>query len=370
MPDGCIWYSYGSDKTGPALADALGFQASKKTPSFNDYKVVVGWGCKPSKKYSEEILSNAIREGKVRILNHPEMVNRNRNKLETLKRLKDVEVAVPSFMEFESQKPTVCSATLIPDRLEKGLLAFPLMFLNEFNKGEPAICYTIEDVSVVLKGNTRKENPYNYVRTYDHGNEYRIHVFRDIVLFAQKKNLAEDPVEATIQSLMKKFERKSKSKDSVLSFKIHRASVEYTVSQLATEIIQNTSQLKKSVSTGWKLENWDLTNTPPSVMDIAIEALEALYLDMGAVSVSYADKIPRVLSVTTAPALDAEQMAQYVVEIESFTNTGKKAKLGRKPELVSRKERKASPELVARLYRKLKSLSAEKAEEVLGSLGE
>lgn len=368
MPDGCVWYSFGSDKTGPALAEALGFQASRKTPPFGDYKVVVGWGCKPGKNYSGETLSGLIREGKTRILNHPEMVDRNRNKLATLRYLESAGVAVPGFLEFEPHRPKVCSKTLIPDKLEGGQLSFPLILLNEFNKGEPTFCYTIEDVEAALQGNTRKKHPYNYVRSYDPGDEYRIHVFRDTVLFAQKKNLDEDPIAAITASLEKKYVKKmEKAGESITQQSC--SLVRNVCRMLASEILASTHQLKKSVKMGWKLIDWELDLVPPAVMGIAVEALDAIHLDMGAVSVSNVDGTPRVLSATTAPALTPEQMAQYVVEVESFTNTEGKAR-AKKPELTPRRERRASPELVAKLYRKLKGLSAEKVEEVLGSMEE
>ncbi len=368
MPDGCIWYSFGSDKTGPALADALGFQASRKTPPFADYKVVVGWGCKPGKRYSREALSSVVREGKTRVLNHPEMVDRNRNKLDTLRRLESAEVAVPGFLEFDPKGPKRCSSTLIPDKLERGQLAFPLVLLNEFNKGEPTFCYTIEDVKVALKDNTRKKHPYSYVRSYDHGDEYRIHVFRDTVLFAQKKNLDEDPIAAITASLEEKYTKKMRKAGESITAQTSGL-VRDVCNMLASEILASTHQLKKSVKMGWKLMDWNLDLVPPGVLGIAVAALDAIHLDMGAVNVSHADGIPRVLSATTAPSLTAEQMAQYVVEIESFTNTEGTART-KKPELTPRKERRASPELVAKLYRKLKGLSAEKVEEVLGSIEE
>ena len=129
------------------------------------------------------------------------------------------------------------------------------------------------------------------------------------------------------------------------------------------------SQLKKSTRMGWKWLDWGMDLVPGEVAGLAIDALDALKLDIGAVSVSHVDGVPRVLSVTSAPALNQEQMGLYVAEINAFIQDDGKTK-DQSAKKAARKKRLASPELVARLYRKMKSLSAEKVEKVLESLEE
>ena len=88
---------------------------------------------------------------------------------------------------------------------------------------------------------------------------------------------------------------------------------------------------------------------------------------MGAVSVSYVSRTPRVLSVTTAPGLNPDQMSIYVDEIHSFMeNDGQARDPGQKKK--NKERRLASPELIRRLYTSLRSVSPEKAEKVLKSL--
>jgi hypothetical protein len=106
------------------------------------------------------------------------------------------------------------------------------------------------------------------------------------------------------------------------------------------------------------------------VAKLAIEALDAVHLDLGAVSISYASGVARVLSITTAPTLDKDQMASYVAHIKAFIDRGGKTKVAEKKVAAKKQESKASPELVARLYRRVKDLSAEKAEAILKSLEE
>jgi len=360
---GYVWYSFGSDKTGPILGEALGFDSGKKTPPFGNYNVVVGWGCKPGKKYDSEALAQMIAQNQVRILNHPEAVQANRDKLGTLTRLRELGISVPGFLAFDPKRPQVAAGTLIPHALEQGELSLPLILLNRYNKGEPIFCYTIEDVKSALTGNTKKEEPICYARTFDQGDEYRVHVFRDTALCAQKKDQPADPRTSVIDGLVSKIQGKAKKEGAALN----HGSVVYAVSCLADELMNSASQLKKSTKMGWKWVDWGMDLVPAEVAALAIEGLDAAKLDMGAVSVSYVDGVPRILSMTTAPQLDADQMAMYVAEIQEFAKIGGKTK-DLKAKKEAKKEKTASPELVARLYRKLKGASAEKAEEVLKSL--
>ena len=177
---GYIWYSFGSDKTGPILGEALGFGVGKKTPSFNKYDVIVGWGCKPGKKYDSEALAQLIAQNQVRVLNHPDSVAQNRDKLRMLHRFQALGVSVPGYLAFDPKRPQVASTTLIPTALEQGIISLPLVLLTKYNKGQPLFCYTIEDVKAALIGNTKKDHPLCYARTFDQGDEYRLHVFREI----------------------------------------------------------------------------------------------------------------------------------------------------------------------------------------------
>ncbi len=362
---GFVWYSFGSDKTGPILGKVLGFDAGKKTPKFDNYDVVVGWGCKPGTKYDSEALAQLIAQNQVRILNHPDAVSMNRDKLGTLERLRELGIGTPGFYAFDPKRPQVAGNTLIPDALEKGVLSLPLVLLTKYNKGAPIFCYTIEDVKAALTGNTKKEHPLCYARTFDQGDEYRIHVFRDTALCAQKKDLSGDPLAETTQSLWRRTQARAK-KDKVT---LDKDSVIFALKDVALELVASASQLKKSVKMGWKWLDWGMELIPPEVAEVAIEAMDAVKLDMGAVSVSHVEGVSRVLSITTAPALSEGRMELYATEIQAFAAAGGKTRDPNSTK-AAKKEKPVSPELVAKLYRKMKGLSAEKAEEVLQSLEE
>jgi hypothetical protein len=362
---GYVWYSFGSDQTGPALGKALKFDSGKKTPCLDNYEVVVGWGCKPGKKYVSEVWSQRIAQGQLRILNHPDAVQRNRNKLDALNRLKDAGLETPGFHDLVTAESVTQQRQQIARAVEQGVLQFPVIGLNDFHKGEPAFCYTIEDVGIALRRKT--EAPIRYFRTFDHGDEYRIHVFRDTLLLAQKKGLAEHPNDAAAKSLLKKL-KKRRGKDGKALSEKDEAFAREVIDCLASEIIQNSSHLKKSTSLGWQHHLENLSTVPKAILNLAVEALDALQLDMGAVSISWANKDARVLSATTAPALTDEEMKYYVAEVKTFS--GASTIPEKKMPEAAKKGNKASPELIAKIQRKIKATSVEKAEEVLKSLEE
>lgn len=178
--------------------------------------------------------------------------------------------------------------------------------------------------------------------------------------------MGENPLSATTIALEDRFLKRKRREGEPVSAP-HHALVRDVCRMLAEELMSSASQLKKSTKMGWRWLDWDMDLVPAEVAALAIEAVDAAKLDMGAVSVSHVDGVARVLSITTAPALSEEQMALYVGEIQSFIqNDGKTKDLAAKRE--AKKKRLAGPELVARLYRRVKGLSAEKAEEVLQAL--
>lgn len=368
---GFVWYSFGSDKTGPLLGKALGFDAGKKTPKFDNYQTVVGWGCKPGTKYNSELLSQLIAHNKIRVLNHPDAVKMNRDKLGTLERLEGLGISTPGFQAFNPGQALQVVDTLITDSLQQGKIALPLILLTRYHRGEPIFCYTLADVKAGLANNTDREHPYCYVRTLDQGDEYRIHVFRDTVLCAQKKDmLAENPLAATTAGLEEKFLRRRITQGKPIPATVRKLVLEIC-GMVSEELLASASQLKKSVKMGWGWVDWGAHTIPEEVSEMAIKALDSASLDMGAIGVSHVDGVPRILSITTAPTLSEGQMELYAEEIKAFdAGDGKTKDLNPDKKVKKDKKKHASPELVARLYHRLRDLSEDRAEEVLRSLEE
>jgi hypothetical protein len=145
--------------------------------------------------------------------------------------------------------------------------------------------------------------------------------------------------------------------------------VKWIINTVAEETLSSSSQLKKSVTMGWKYHDVPMEEVPPQVASLAVDALEAADLDLGAVSVSLdGDGVARALAITTAPNLSKEQIQRYVDEMSAFTSSQAPRKRERKKNTAGAEE--APPELRARLYQRMKNVTTEKAKKALKSLEE
>ncbi len=359
---GYVWYSYGSDTTGPKLAEALKFRCGKKTPPFADFDLIVGWGCKPGEKYHPEILADKIGKREIRVLNHVDAVNENRNKLATLMKLQEAGVSIPGFASFDG------GSTLLKEVLEalnSGELDFPILGLNEFHKGYPTFCYTVDDVVRACGSRKKKGSSLHYFRSFCPGTEFRIHVFRDTALAAEKKILAEDPLKQFGEHLLKKIKHRAQKEE--VQLRATEKEIGWITNELAQDLLTGPSHMQRSVAHGWSLTDIPLGEVPDQVLVQAINAIDGSGLDMGAVSVVWDDDIARATGITSAPNLSEERLGLYVSSIQEFAKAEKPKKNVAK---VETDEETAPRELIARLKRKIPGLSRRKAKEALKILGE
>ena len=357
---GYIWYSFGSDTTGPKLAEALGFQSGKKRPEFGNYDVVVGFGCKP-KDFVGPIAG--VAEGNLRIINHPDEVDLNRNKVSALLRLHTAKVATPGMIVRNDAGPKDFFE-MVKAGLDSGMLCFPIVGAHSHHRGQAYFCYTLEEVQAACATNSsRKKNAIkiDYFRSFCPGTEFRVHVLRDMAICAQMKTIASDPNKQTFESLKASLERKAKKEEN--GFDI-TGSGWWVLQEMVAELLRGPSQLLRSIGRGWTLEDVNLNEVPAPVVELAIEAIEAAGLDMGAVSVTFDEDVARATNVTTAPAISGDSLNAYVGAIQEFMKDGAKTK----KKTAAKKKEGASPELIARLTRKLRGADASKVEEMLEAL--
>lgn len=359
---GYVWYSFGSDTTGLKLAEALEFNSGKKTPPFSDYDVVVGWGCKPGEKYNPAVLKDLVERREIRVLNHPDNVSDSRHKLSTLKKMADAGVRVPGFTCSSEENPNLLTATL--EGLEQGALDFPILGLNAYHKGYPAFCYTVDDVTRAV-GSKRKDE-LHYFRSFCPGKEYRIFVFRDTALCAEVKVLAEDPLASCSEHLLKKLKRRA----DIQKVKLRATQQElgWIAEELAQDLLTGPNHLQRSVTHGWSLSPAPLEKVGDEMIMHAIWAVDAVGLDLGAVSLVWDDDVPRVTGVISAPGLSEEQTVLYASSIQEFAEAEEPR--AKKAAAKAGAEEKAPKELVARLRRKLSGVSRERAKEILKTLEE
>lgn len=367
---GYVWYSSGSDVTGPQLAKALGFQHGKKTPQLGEgTEILVGWGCKPEtrKLYDPRKIKAAVEKGELRVLNHPEAVQAARNKRALLSRLREAGLVVPGVVAVGDMNAST-AIEQVRHALDSGALALPCVGLNNTGRGKPLFCMTAEDIEdAIRKGKNRKKGApvLHYFRTLLQGQEFRIHVFRDEALFAEAKVLAKDPVEATAKSLLGKLKRK------VPTVQATEEEVRLMVDELASDLLRGPSHLQKSTQHGWEMVVADLDEVPPAAISMAITALEEAGLDMGAVTVVMEEGSPVVSNVISAPGLDEGGMKQYSQAIKEFAASNPSGPAAKKKEEKAQDGEEIAPhELLAKITRRvrMKKISKRRAEEILKAL--
>jgi len=365
---GFVWYSWGGDISGQKLAEALGYESGRKTPNFSSHRILLGWGCKPGEKYDPKNLLPLIARRDLRVINHPDAITANRDKIAGLKTLGAAGVAAPGYVT-SAIKGIEGLLEAVKVGLKKGTVMFPLIGYNSLHKGTPIFCHTLEDVKLAIATMTKEDRQAHYFRSFCPGTEYRIHVLRDEILWSQMKVLGEDPLAACQADLLARLQKRA-AKEKV-ELPLSNDHVRWMVSQLATEMLASGVHLQRSVRRGWKYQDVDVTRVPDAVLSAAITGLDALGLDLGAVSVIFEEKVGRVTNVTTAPALSEEQLTAYTVALRRFAGTEQDARVANKGPTAARKKESAASELVARLRRKISSgVSQVEAEAALKALGE
>ena len=368
---GFVWYSFGSDVTGKKLAEALGYASGKKAADFSNHKILLGWGCKPSEKFDAAKLGRLVAERKLRIINPPASINANRDKVTFLKEMDAHKLPIPGYVASKIGG-TEALFERVQEGIKKGTIMFPLIGHNTFHKGDPFFCHTEEDVKSAIHYMGGDIRQAYYFRSFCPGTEYRIHIFRDEALAAQRKVLDKDPIKACSEDLMEKLKKKAAKEEQPIE--ISDSHLEWVVKQMAGELLSAASHLQRSVKRGWTYSNCPVDGVPDEAISVAMSAMEAARLDLGAVSVIVDGKTARVTNIQTAPALTDDQLGLYVAAIRDFAGSdvsakpNKKAKSGK---TAPRGEEKAGVELISRLMRRLgDGISRKDAEEALKTLGE
>ncbi len=362
---GYVWYSYGSDKTGPRLAEALGFKFGKKTPDFSAFDLIIGWGCKPGEKYRAKALADRIGKRGIRVLNHVDVVNGHRNKPSLFQKLHEAGINTPGFVHEPKGKRALLTKAL--KALEEGELDFPLLALNESHKGYPIFCYTVNDVVEACSREGRSGvTQISYLRSFCPGTEFKIHVFRDTALAAEKKVLAADPLKKLGEHLLRKVKRRASKEE--IQIRATEKEIGWITEELAQDLLNSPNHMQRSVTHGWSLEVAELGEVPDHVLAQAINALDASGLDLGAVSVVCDGEVARVTGITSAPGLSEDQMGLYVSAIQEFAKAEKPKRNVAKTGSSSPAEEAAPQELIARLKQKLPGVSRRNAKVVLATL--
>lgn len=302
MPDNVyIYYSGATDKTGAALAEALGIKGGTKQPGAKT-DVVIGWGAKTDKE---------INLGKMTVLNHPNAIRVNRNKFSALQLMQKAKVAVAPF----ASEDEVLKAL---DNTKSGI-GLPLIGRTNYHQGGINFftCMTrthVQDCINNMKGSLKKKGYFqNYIDVKD---EYRLHIVNGELIYAQHKVPRDNMKEAYTEDQMDKIKRMAEKKGEKIDEKTLQFALNYQGSKIA-----GADNIIRSNTRGWKFSNVNLDKVNKGLLDNSIAALKALNLEFGAVDcVLDSEGRPWIIEVNTGPGLDGTPFKKYVAAFQKAIN--------------------------------------------------
>jgi len=292
-----IHYSGATDKTGGLLAKALDIQGGLK-PADKNKAVIIGWGTKTKED---------IDFGKAKVLNHPNKIRVNRNKLAALEIMHNAKINIAPFSSAENIIKDLGNA--------KNPMTLPVIGRTNYHQGGANFftCLTkthVRDVINVLKNKLNKRGYFqNYI---DVKEEYRLHIVLDNLIYAVKKKRRSNITEAYVEQQADKIKRMAEKKGVTLNDDTLKYALEYQGKK-----ISGSDNIVRSNTRGWKFSSIKIENVPHDLIVESIKALRALELEFGAVDcVIDTSGKAWVIEVNTGPGLEGTSFKRYV---ETFT---------------------------------------------------
>jgi len=283
-----IWFSGATDITGRALAESLGLTTTKTKPrnlSSND--IVVGWGAKTN---------DAINMAGAKVLNHPDAIRKNRNKLEALKLMagvRDIQSAIAGF----------CASNEIINRVEQEVFSLPVIGRTKFHQGGKGLWLCLTKGHILSAINDGAEYFQKYI---DVVTEYRLHVAFGNVIYAVKK--VENP-----SAEGWKAQRREKIRDYAEknNWNVDNTTMEHVLDIIVKEVLLP-DRIVKSNKRGWKFSSVALNTVPQALRNVAVKAVEAVGLDFGAVDCAVDENNnPFIIEVNSGPGLQGTAFEKY-----------------------------------------------------------
>ena len=281
-----VYYSGPTDDTGKRLAEALNAKHGKVKPTSKESMIVIGWGCKTKDRV--DLKQHTV-------LNHPDRIRNNRNKLGTLMVLKDAKVPVADYIDAGG----VIAALNNP----KVAINIPLVGRRKYHQGGKGfwMCLTKGQVELAIKQGA--EYFQNYLPIVD---EYRLHVFKDGIFNMQKKTERSNMASA--------FKEQHGNRIANIAGKnkvnLDKQTMDYVLENLGKRE-EHPDQIVKSNSRGWKFSQ--IKSAPADLRQAAIAAVKAIGLDFGAVDCCVTeDKKVYIIEVNSGPGLQGTPFDAYV----------------------------------------------------------
>ncbi|NIA10681.1 MAG: hypothetical protein GWP10_13375 [Nitrospiraceae bacterium] len=299
-----FWYSGATDVTGKNLVEGLSemldshlFSISGGTsePS-NIADIVICYGAKTS--------APVTFGNRIKVLNHPNSIRINRNKLKALEVMKD-HVNIAKFSKIDRNHSIVEDIT------------YPAIARTNYHQGGKglAICLSkkqIKNLSDLVK--------FGYIQELiSFKQEYRIHVFKDKIVRCVAKIPQADPINSWLAAYKEKTEKIAQKRGITLNNETLETCLKAVVNDLTLPDL-----LVKSNKRGWCFKKVNISNVPSDLVNEAKAAVKALTLDFGAVdcAIDYNNKA-YIIEVNTGPGLQGKTLELYLNEFKEYiTNEG------------------------------------------------
>lgn len=288
-----IWYSSATDITGQALAEALeGVSGSRSKPArLTAGDIVIGWGAKTDADVS---FGNGVH-----VLNHPNKIKANRDKLEALTKMAGNRNLAASIAKF-------CAANIVIRELDRrsATIKLPVVGRTKYHQGGTGfwLCLTKQHIQKAI------DDGAAYFQNYiDIKDEYRLHVAFGNVIYAVKK--LENATEAgwTNQRKEKIADYNQKNNWNLDDNTIDRVlALLYKEASLPDRIVRSNKR-------GWKFSSVRLENVTTPMKNAAKKAVEVMELDFGAVDCAIGnDDNPYIIEINSGPGLQGTARDKYI----------------------------------------------------------
>jgi len=289
-----IWYSGATDITGRALAEALEINGTRRRPQnvrAND--IVIGWGTKTDRD---------INFAHGTILNHPNAIRINRNKLKALGLMKN-------DRNLASNIATFCTAEQIQRELQRGNMALPLIARKNYHQGGKGfwLCLFKNHIDIAIR-----EGAQYFQTCLDIATEYRLHIFDGKVIHAVKK--IENTTEAGWVNQRKEKITDYAQKNDV---QVDLATLDFVLARLYKEQ-HLPDRIIRSNRRGWKFSSVAIRNLSAGLKNAAVRSVSTIGLDFAAVDCCVdADNHPWIIEANSGPGLQGTTFDKYVNAIRT-----------------------------------------------------
>jgi glutathione synthase/RimK-type ligase-like ATP-grasp enzyme len=298
-----VWYSGATDVTGKNLVEGLtekldsdAFEVSGGTSMPRNANIVVCYGTKTQSDI--ELGSN------VKVLNHPNSIRVNRNKLTALDKMLSGDVNVPYFSK-------------LPSGARDTEVTYPVVVRTNYHQGGRGFAMCASSAQVLDLITNFDNVGFGYIQELvPFKQEYRIHVFNGKVIRCAVKNAQANPID----SWKAIYKEKAKMAAERNNIELNTDTMNILLKAVAKDLTLP-DLIVKSNKRGWGFSRVAVDNTNPDLINMAKKAVSAIGLDFGAVdcALDYDGKA-WIIEVNTGPGLQGGTLTSYIKALEAYVN--------------------------------------------------